>query len=114
MTLAAKCLPALFDGYRVALQRVAARQEVIRDLIDGQIALREAATRFRSLAPNPSGGAGVSWSDAADDESLCRTVIGWVHLALLDRPERAEEVSESLEQTLQSYVRTMGNAFLPR
>jgi hypothetical protein len=71
------------------------KQEAVAAVIAGQLTLLEAATRFRAAGcPRPD----------ADGESACRSVIGWVHLALCDRPERAEEVSARLERELQKYL----------
>src|SRR5262249_31304307 len=57
------------------------KQEAVAALIAGRLTLLEAAATFRAAGcPRPD----------ADGESACRSVIGWVHLALCDRPERAE------------------------
>jgi hypothetical protein len=79
-------------GLRVKLDAVAA-------VIAGRMTIVEAAARFRAAGcPAPN----------ADGESAGRSVIGWVHLALCDRPERAEEVSARLEQELQAYLTRRG------
>lgn len=69
------------------------KQEAVAAVIAGRVSLLEAAETFRA--------AGCPWPDT---ETVCRSVIGWVHLALCDRPERAEDVSARLEQELQSYL----------
>jgi len=97
-----------------ALECVQAKQRIIGRLIDGELGLLEAAARFRqvqmrsqprspvSLGPNPH-----------DGEGVCRTVIGWACLALADRPEQADSVSERLESELQSHLSRFGRVNLP-
>jgi hypothetical protein len=94
------------DGYQKALQRLQAKQHIIHELISGKLELLEATARFRQhQAEATSGG--------EEGESLCRVVIGWVHLALSDRPERAEAFSEQLERELQSHLARHGSIQLP-
>ena len=77
----------------VLLTSLSRKQEAVAGVIDGRVSLREAAARFRA-----AGGARPD----ADEETVCRSVIGWVHLALCDRPERAERVTARLEYELQT------------
>jgi hypothetical protein len=86
------------EGCRLALQRLEVKQRVITDLIAGRLSLLEATARFRAVQSEraPSGAAAA------------RAVIGWVHLALCDRPERAEAVSEELEQQLCDHLTLYG------
>ncbi len=83
-----------------ALQRVRVKQDIIAQLIGGRLGLFEAARRFQAA----QGGA-VS---EANGEDLCRVVIGWAHLALSDRPERAEAVSAELERQLNTHLSRNG------
>lgn len=76
------------------------KQQAVAALIDGRLSLLEAAGRFRDAQAS------------ADGEALCRAVIGWVHLALNDRPERAEAVSQRLEGELQTYLDRSGRGRL--
>lgn len=76
------------------------KQEAVTAVIDGKLSLLEAAARFRDGKAN------------MDGETLCRAVIGWVHLALSDRPEKAEAVSLRLESELQSYLDRTGRGRL--
>jgi hypothetical protein len=92
---------SFLDKHGLALQRLEAKQRVIADLIGGRLTLFEAAARFRRA----SGG--------GDGEALCRAVIGWAHLALSDRPERAEVFSEVLENELQAHLARHGVVLLP-
>jgi hypothetical protein len=80
-----------------ALQRVEAKQEIVAQLIDGRISLLEAATRFGTVGRSTR-------QIQPDTEALCRTVIGWANLALMEKPERAELVTAQLECELQSYL----------
>jgi hypothetical protein len=87
-----------------ALARLRAKQRVVAQVIAGTLSLLEAAALF-----------GTCGHDAAarDGESLCRAVIGWVHLALSDRPEQAEAVSQQLEEELQAVLARRGCVQLP-
>jgi hypothetical protein len=76
------------------LQRLEGKQQVIADLIAGRLDLLEAAARFGRLEKGSPG----------EDEQLCRRVIGWVDLALSDRPERAEALTERLERELAAHL----------
>jgi hypothetical protein len=91
--------------HRRALQRLHVKQQTVAALIEGRLDLVEAAVQFRAagLAPQPE-----------DGEALCRSLIGWVHLALRDRPERAEALSEELENELQTHLARHGAVRLPR
>jgi hypothetical protein len=84
------------------------KEEIIGDLVSGRVALVEAASRFRQVGGRlPTPGAG-----ADNGEAWCRAVIGWAHLALEDRPERADAISEKLEQELQSHLSRFGAVHL--
>ena len=81
-------------------------------MIEGRLSLLEAAAWFRAA------GLGSPVADprsvpAHEAESLCRSVIGWVHLALCDRPERAERVSGMLELELEGYLDPFRRGRLP-
>jgi hypothetical protein len=85
-----------------ALWRVRAKEEIVAQVIAGRMPLLEAAARFREVSGNPESG-----------ERVCRTVIGWAHLALRDHPERAERLSDHLEQELQAHLDRFGAVRLP-
>jgi len=80
------------------------KQWAVAGVIAGRLSLLEAAAWFRAA------GLGIDLGQvpAAEAESLCRSVIGWVHLALSDRPERAEAVSARLECELQTHLARFG------
>jgi hypothetical protein len=96
---------------RAILQSLALKQQIIRQLIDGQLELSEAATRFH--AAHQVAAACIEWATGApsavcDNENQCRTLIGWVYLTLSNRPEEAERVSERLERELQLHLAKCG------
>lgn len=93
------------NNHRQALQRIHLRQQTIVALIEGRLSLLEAADRFRDPIPG---------TQSDDGESVCRSVIGWAHLALRDRPERAEALSEVLENQLSAHLARHGAVRLPR
>jgi len=84
------------EGYQQALRRLQVKQRAIAELISGRLQLLEAAARFQEVE------GGMGGED--EGEQLCRAVIGWAHLALSDRPERAEAFSEQLEKELQRHL----------
>src|SRR5439155_11154285 len=86
-----------------ALRCIAQKQAIIADLIGGRLRLLEATARFLQAS-----GAEPADRGEPGPEDWCRTVIGWAHLALSDRPERAEVVSENLEQELQNHLARHG------
>jgi hypothetical protein len=94
--------PARTDPQR-ALRGVALKQQIIAELVAGRLRLLEATARFRQ-----AGG-----TEPGSPEEWCRTVIGWAGLALCDRPERAEAVSDHLERELQSHLARHGAVSLP-
>jgi hypothetical protein len=100
---------------RLMLQRLQAKQQIIAELIAGKLELFEAASRFQAVhavAAACFDSPAVSTS-RVDSENVCRTVIGWVHLALAHRPEEAERVSSRLERELEGYINRFGSVRLP-
>ncbi len=110
-TGAAARRPRFFgEEHRLALERLQAKQQIIAELIHGRLPLLEATARFRAAQRRRE-------NDPAspdEGEQLCRTVIGWAHLALSERPERADAFSEGLEQELQAHLARHGTLRLPR
>lgn len=96
-------------------QAIQAKRQVVRHLIDGQVSILTAAACFRAAEREEGlafdGCLGLSMS--ADAESFCRSLIGWVHLTLADRPEQAEEVSDRLESELRAAIERDGRVVLP-
>ena len=89
------------------------KRRIINELIGGHLPLLEAAVQFQAVRATTVCLERVTGvPTATDNESLCRTVIGWVHLVLSDRPEQAERISQQLESELQGYLETSGQANL--
>jgi hypothetical protein len=98
---------------RAVMQSLLAKQQIINELIAGRLELLEAAARFQAAHRTTAACLVVVAAAPGDGESLCRTVIGWVHLALSGRPEEAERVSERLERELQGHLERQGQLSLP-
>ncbi|HEX3147536.1 MAG TPA: hypothetical protein VHR66_05595 [Gemmataceae bacterium] len=96
--------PALPKAVLLGLQQ---KQAIINQVIDGHLPLWDAAGRFQTAHQ----AARVCLEEATgvpslsiDGEAVCRTIIGWVCLALSDRPEQADRVSERLELELREIL----------
>lgn len=76
------------------------KQAIINQVVAGRLPLSEAAGRFQAAHQAAvvclERATGVP-NHAIDNEEVCRTIIGWVYLALSDRPEHADRVSDRLE-----------------
>jgi hypothetical protein len=96
--------PALPKAVLLGLQQ---KQVIINQVIDGKLPLWEAATRFQvahqAACVCLETATGVP-NHSIDGEAVCRTIIGWVYLALIDRPEHADRVSERLEGELREFL----------
>lgn len=92
---------------RAVLQGLQQKQQIIAAVIEGHIPLWEAGSRFqaahRAASQCLESATGVP-SRTIDNESACRALIGWVCLALSDRPERADRVAELLEGELREHI----------
>ena len=113
---APECSRSPASSPRAVLQGLEVKQQIISQLIDGRLHLLEAAARFQEVhrrsAACLQNTIGVP-SGPTDSESVCRIVIGWVHLALQDRPEQADAISDRLESELQSHLARFGRVCLP-
>jgi hypothetical protein len=101
---APKSAPALPKAVLLGLQQ---KRAIINEVIDGHLPLWEAAGRFQ-IAHQAARvcletATGVP-THSIDGEAVCRTIIGWVCLALSDRPEHADRVSERLEAELRELL----------
>jgi hypothetical protein len=96
--------------HNLALQRLDAKKEVIGQIIDGRLRLLEAAQQFRKLNRSVAVAPGATRNDS--DEDLCRSLIGWVYLALSERPERADALSDQLESELSAHLKQHGSVNL--
>jgi hypothetical protein len=96
--------PALPKAVLLGLQQ---KQAIITEVIDGHLPLWEAAGRFQVAHQAArvclETATGVP-THSIDGETVCRTIIGWVYLALSDRPEHADRVSERLEVELREQL----------
>jgi hypothetical protein len=101
--------PAI-QKHNLALQRLDAKKEVIAQIIDGRMRLLEAAQQFRQLNRPVALGPAIGRNVA--DEDLCRSLIGWVYLALSERPERADALSDQLEAELSAHLKLHGTVNL--
>ena len=96
--------PALPKAVLAGLQQ---KQAIINQVIEGRLPLWDAAGRFQAAHQAArvclETATGVP-NHTIDGETVCRTIIGWVYLALSDRPEHADKVSERLEGELREYL----------
>jgi hypothetical protein len=92
------------------------KQAIINQVIEGRLALWEAAGRFQTAHQAARAclerATGVP-NSAIDGEAVCRTIIGWVRLTLSDRPEQAERVTERLENELRDFLKKNSPALTP-
>jgi hypothetical protein len=79
------------------------KDEIVGQVCRGQLPLQVAAARFRA----------ASGLGTADEETVCRTLIAWVGLALADRPEWAAAVTERLASELELNLARGGRVQLP-
>jgi hypothetical protein len=89
------------------LRCIQTKLAIIAEVVSGRLPLLEAAARFHR-----EGAAGQPGAVPENGEDCCREVIGWAHLALSERPERAEAVSRQLEQQLRSHLDRHGTVCL--
>jgi hypothetical protein len=95
---------ALEDG----LDRIEARQRVVRDVIDRRLSLAEAAARFQELdLASPT----FNWErfraetpGATDEERQCRAVLRHVCSELAEDPGRAQAEGRRLEAELRELL----------
>jgi transposase-like protein len=83
------------------------KRSIIAQVIEGRMTLSEAAGRFQIAhqAASVCLAQATGTKRAADHESACRELIGWVYLTLADRPEYADRVSEKLESELRENLK---------
>ena len=93
---------------KAVLQGLQQKQAIINQVIEGRLALWDAAGRFQAAHQAArlclETATGVP-SHSIDGETVCRQIIGWVYLALSDRPEQADRVSERLEGELREHLK---------
>jgi hypothetical protein len=103
---------------RVTQQRLKAKQSLIRQLIDREITLFEAAAWFRWLNENPADYQDryrETYPGLNDEEKACRQVIGWVQVELKARgfDSRGEQEQAQLEVLLSEHIARHGRVVLP-
>jgi hypothetical protein len=105
--------PNLPNAVLIGLQQ---KRAIINQVIEGRLALWDAAGRFQAAHQAARAclerATGVP-NNTIDGESVCRTIIGWVHLVLSDRPEQADRVSERLESELRDFLKKNAPALAP-
>lgn len=105
--------PALPKAVLLGLQQ---KQAIINQVIEGRLPLWEAAGRFQTAHQAARAcletATGVP-NNSIDGETVCRTIIGWVYLALSERPEQADRVSERLEGELRDTLMKNAPALIP-
>jgi hypothetical protein len=74
--------------------RMANKQWVTDQVIDGRMRLGEAIDWFRRIDGDPE----------ADDSAIGRSVIAWVKCSLPEAPERAEELTTRLSKELECSI----------
>jgi hypothetical protein len=103
------------DG--VVVRRMALKDTVVRQLIAGDLTLREAAAWFKYLNERPAGCRDhfrERFPGASAEEAACRQVIAWVRADLsLSAPSRAEAVVRRLEAELLGHLECEGKVELP-
>ena len=110
---ASNAAPALPKAVLLGLKQ---KQAIIHEVIDGHLPLWEAAGQFQAAHQAArvclEKATGVP-GHTIDGEAVCRTIIGWVYLTLLDRPEQADRVSERLEGELREFLKKNAPALTP-
>lgn len=105
--------PALPKAVLLGLQQ---KQAIINQVIEGHLPLWEAAGRFQVAHQAArvclESATGVP-NNSIDGETVCRTIIGWVYLALSERPEQADRVSERLEGELRDTLLKNAPVLIP-
>lgn len=79
------------------------KQAIVQRVISNRLPLLEAAALFESTHQQGTAileAATGIFHEVSDPEQSCRTVIGWVELALRDRPEKAQAIMNRLEKEL--------------
>jgi hypothetical protein len=102
----------------VLLARVKAKEEVIQQLVAGQLTLFEAAAWFGHLNQNPPELASTStrmFPGRSPEEKLCRQVIHWAeqHLRATTTDSHTQELICRLEDDLATHLAEHGRVVLP-
>jgi len=97
---------------RVLNVRIAAKEEVIYELLDEQLTLLEAAASFRKLDADSevyAGRSSDSFRGKTEGERSCRQVLQWVRVQTQDwEPDQAEKLVARLEAELEAHLASHG------
>lgn len=83
--------------------RIAMKHAVISDLLRGRTELLDAAGEFRRIigeSPQTYSILRRVFPSASDEEALCRSVISFAELAMIDKPERWPQEGTHLQNQL--------------
>jgi hypothetical protein len=100
----------------VLLRRIAAKEQVVAELVAGRLTLLQAAARFRDLKEEPPDMADPPGypCGCSEGERLCREVMAWADGWLAERaPQRAAAVAARLEAELRRHRDRAGMVRLP-
>jgi hypothetical protein len=97
--------------------RIEARRQLVRDVMEGRLALREAAAQARALHRRwPSLSlerVRECYPGCSDEEAYCRLIMDGVEVELGSKDARAEAILERVEAELEEMLRYQGLARLP-
>jgi len=107
----------LDEKLRGALQRAAAREEIVARLLAGELTLFEAAARFRDLnaaTPEIAHNIRLRFPGLSAEHAVCRQVITFVEEEMRRcAPEKVRVVRARLEDELADHLRRHGRVCLP-
>jgi hypothetical protein len=105
----------LDEQARMVKKRLSAKNELIKELLNGRLTLFETAAGFQRLNEElPMAGDKQSIAGVAEEERLCQQVIEWVRVELIVNPgEASEDFVARLEQQLLRHKQKNGTVQLP-
>ena len=96
------------DAYAVRLrQSLKAKEDLIANLVEGRIALPEAAKRFRDLSagiPGVMDYVNTFEPGGSEDDRLCHYLTNCIRFMARDRPEKLRPVVARLEAELEQHL----------
>jgi hypothetical protein len=101
---------------RTIVQRLEAKEEVVRRLLAGRLTLLEAAALFGHLNEEPAAWPfqdNLRWPGASREEKLCRQVLDWAIPLAREEGGRAVEAADRLEAELAALLARGGVIRLP-
>jgi hypothetical protein len=102
---------ALVNRERALYQHLTWKEEVVNEVLAGQLTLLEAAERFRAAQGELDDGQDeiIGSFKLVPDEEMCLNVIRWVSCRLSTDPQRQDEVVGRLQKELQRQQKGKGN-----